>query len=154
MVVLATNRPSGLDPAVIDRMDEALELRSRGHTSASASWNSTSGSTSWPPAPPPAAPAPAPAARPARLRAALGGRGSDADRITVSGVGEEELWEAANQTEGFSGRELAKFMASVQAAVYGAHEPVLTAAMFRRVLALKVHEHTQRRAFVEGTAAM
>ncbi len=37
---------------------------------------------------------------------------------------------AAQRMEGFSGREIAKFMASVQAAVYGGHESVLTREMF------------------------
>lgn len=39
-----------------------------------------------------------------------------------------------------------------QAAVYGSHEAALTPGLFERVLQQKVHEHQQRRAFVEGTA--
>ena len=77
-------------------------------------------------------------------------RKSAADQIQVRGVGEEELWAAAQATEGFSGRELAKFMASVQATVYGSHEPVLTGDMFKRVLELKLKEHEQRQVFVAG----
>ena len=46
--------------------------------------------------------------------------------------------EAAAGTEGFSGRALAKMVASVQTAVYGGKQPVLTAALFRRVVQSKV----------------
>ncbi len=51
---------------------------------------------------------------------------------------------------GFSGRELAKFMASVQAAVYGSHEAELTPAIFENVLKLKLAEHRQRVVFAAG----
>jgi hypothetical protein len=60
------------------------------------------------------------------------------------------LWEIAEATKGFSGRELAKFMASVQATVYGSHEPVLTSDMLRSVLELKLKEHKQREIFASG----
>jgi hypothetical protein len=39
--------------------------------------------------------------------------------------------------QGFSGRELAKLIASVQAAVYGSHEAVLTPEMFLGVVDVK-----------------
>jgi len=77
-------------------------------------------------------------------------RKSEADEIRVNGITEAMLWEAAEKTEGFSGRELAKFMASVQAAVYGSHEPVLTPAIFENVLNLKLAEHQQRTIFAAG----
>lgn len=53
-------------------------------------------------------------------------------------VNEALVAEAAVGTEGFSGRELAKMVASVQTAVYGGREPVLTASLFRRVVKSKV----------------
>lgn len=148
-VVLATNRPADLDPAVIDRMDEALEFDLPGTaerkrildiyfdkyimkagTAEGGAGSATSTGVM------------------ERLSNWLRRRKSAADVITVNGVGEDQLWEAAQATEGFSGRELAKFMASVQAAVYGSHEPVLTKDMFARVLQLKLKEHGQRQAFV------
>ena len=52
--------------------------------------------------------------------------------------------EAAEKTTGFSGRELAKLMASVQAAVYGTSEARLTDSMFRMVLDLKLKQHSMR----------
>jgi hypothetical protein len=46
------------------------------------------------------------------------------------GVDDALLQRAADQMKGFSGREIAKFMASVQAAVYGGQESVLTRETF------------------------
>ena len=53
-------------------------------------------------------------------------------------VNDAAIAEAAAATDGFSGRELAKMIASVQTAVYGGREPVLTVDLFRRVVAAKV----------------
>lgn len=67
-----------------------------------------------------------------RVSMLLRGRKLAADRITVdSGVNDALLASAAKRMEGFSGREIAKFMASVQAAVYGSAQPVLTADIFK-----------------------
>lgn len=143
-VVLATNRPSDLDPAVIDRMDEALEfdLPSKDERKkiidiyydkyvTKSSSELASGILD-------------------KMKNFLLRRKSEADEIRVNGITEAMLWEAAEKTEGFSGRELAKFMASVQAAVYGSHEPVLTPAIFENVLNLKLAEHQQRTVFAAG----
>lgn len=61
------------------------------------------------------------------------GRRADADRIKIQGVDDALLQDVARRTEGFSGRELAKLMASAQAAAYGSVDGVLTAEMFTRV---------------------
>jgi len=143
-VVLATNRPSDLDPAVIDRMDEALEfgLPSEDerkkiieiyfdkYIRSAASSVSTTATDN--------------------VKNFLLGRKSQADEIRVNGITEDMLRKAAKKTEGFSGRELAKFMASVQAAVYGSHETELTPAIFESVLKLKLAEHRQREIFARG----
>ena len=50
----------------------------------------------------------------ARLSALLRGRRGSADAIKVEGVTGDHLQAAARVTTGFSGRELAKLMASVQ----------------------------------------
>ncbi|CAI9262403.1 unnamed protein product [Lactuca saligna] len=55
------------------------------------------------------------------------------------------LREAAAKTDGFSGREVAKLMASVQAVVYGSENCVLDPLLFREVVDYKVVEHQQRR---------
>ena len=146
-VVLATNRPSDLDPAVIDRMDEALEFDLPGAAERKrildiyfdkyilkAGSEESSGNEGIF----------------KRLSNILLRRKLVADKISVKNVDDTLLWEIAEATEGFSGRELAKFMASVQATVYGSHEPVLTADMMRTVLDLKLKEHKQREIFAEG----
>jgi len=150
-VVLATNRPADLDPAVIDRMDEAMEFALPGSQERKRIIDiyfdkyvvkaGTEGG---------GAGAGASQSFMERIGNALRRRKSAADRIEVRGVEDSHLWAAAEATEGFSGRELAKFMASVQAAVYGSHEPVLTADMFERVLDMKLKEHQQRAMFVQG----
>ncbi|KAI8103164.1 hypothetical protein M9434_005947 [Picochlorum sp. BPE23] len=143
-VVLATNRPSDLDPAVIDRMDEALEfglpsLEERKkiidiyfdkyitHATAGPAVSFSE-----------------------RVKNFILRRKTKADEIRVNGVTEQMLWDAAGKTSGFSGRELAKFMASVQAAVYGSHESVLTPSIFENVLEMKLKEHKQRTIFSSG----
>ena len=59
------------------------------------------------------------------------------------------MQDAAQRTEGFSGRELAKLLASVQAAVYGSTNTTLTRDLWQKVVSQKLREHSQRRAFLE-----
>ena len=85
----------------------------------------------------------------ASIRKTLGG--SEQVKVEVKGITEEVLREAARKTEGFSGRELAKLLASVRGAVYGEKESVLTSDVFREVVDYKVAEHQQRKNLnVEG----
>jgi len=51
---------------------------------------------------------------------------------------------AAQQTEGFSGRELAKLMAAVQAAAYATRDATLTPDIFSRVVSSKVRQHAAK----------
>ena len=46
-----------------------------------------------------------------------------------------------------AGREIAKFLAAVQAAVYGGQQAVLTPAVWDTVLQRKLFEHREREAF-------
>lgn len=67
-----------------------------------------------------------------RISMMLRGRKLSADRITLDpGVNQQLLQSAAARMEGFSGREIAKLMASVQAAVYGSATTVLTPEIFK-----------------------
>lgn len=103
VMVLATNRPSDLDSAVLDRVDEALEFPLPGEEERlkllklylekyiAQAGNFSRGWRSW-------------------LR-------GQQDKIEIKGITEEVLREAAEKTEGFSGREIAKLMASVQVAL-------------------------------------
>lgn len=69
---------------------------------------------------------------------------------SVEGVTEAHVQEAADATAGFSGRELAKMISSIQTAVYGSTQAVLTPQLFRSVVSRKVAEHVQRQVFAEG----
>eukprot|EP00897_Mesotaenium_endlicherianum_P006693 jgi/Mesen1/6051/ME000308S05241 len=80
-------------------------------------------------------------------------RGRPQSGIEVKGVSADVIREAAEKTEGFSGREVAKLMASVQGAVYGSKESVLTAEIFREVVDYKVAEHRLRRQLAADGAA-
>jgi ATPase family AAA domain-containing protein 3A/B len=152
MVVLATNRPGDLDDAVIDRMDEAIHfdlpeqaqrmkllqlyldkyIVKAGTAEGEAGSGKSSGLVQ-------------------RISLMLRGRKLAADRITVDpGVNEQLLQAAAARMEGFSGREIAKLMASVQAAVYGSTTTLLTTDIFNRVLEAKLKEHEARKSFMLG----
>ncbi|XP_065865280.1 uncharacterized protein [Euphorbia lathyris] len=132
VLALATNRPGDLDSAVADRIDEVLEF-----------------------------PLPGEEERFKLLKlyldkyiaqAGSGKTGSwfknlfkkQQQKIEIKGVTDDIIKEAAAKTEGFSGREIAKLMASVQAAVYGSQNCELDASLFREVVDYKVAEHQQR----------
>ncbi|RYQ80174.1 hypothetical protein Ahy_Scaffold1g106756 isoform B [Arachis hypogaea] len=65
-------------------------------------------------------------------------------KITVKDLSEDVLREAAKKTEGFSGREIAKLVAGVQAAVYGRPDCTLDSQLFKEIVDYKVVEHHQR----------
>nr|XP_010940075.1 ATPase family AAA domain-containing protein 3 [Elaeis guineensis] len=130
VLVLATNRPGDLDAAVTDRIDEVIEF-----------------------------PLPREEERFKLLKLYLNqyiSRGDDGEsgwrslfkrkqqKIVVKDVTEDVLHEAARKTEGFSGREIAKLMASIQAAVYGRPDCVLDSQLFMEIVDYKVAEHQQR----------
>ncbi|CAI7787753.1 unnamed protein product [Closterium sp. NIES-54] len=142
VLVLATNRPEDLDSAVTDRIDEMMEfplpreeerfrlLQLYLHRYVT---NSQDGRKWW----------------------KRGGGGiavafRKQEKIEVKGISEDVLRDAARKMEGFSGREIAKFMASVRGAVYGSKESVLDAQLFQDVVDYKVAEHRQRRDLVAG----
>ena len=100
VLVLATNRASDLDSAVLDRVDEVLEFPLPGEEERlkllhlylekyiAQAGSHSRGWRSW-------------------LR-------GQQEKIEIRGITEDVLREAAQKTEGFSGREIAKLMASVQ----------------------------------------
>lgn len=130
VLVLATNRPGDLDSAITDRIDEMIEF-----------------------------PLPREEERLKLLKLYLNKYLSDEDdsaskwgflfkkrqqKITIKDLSEDVIREAAKKTEGFSGREIAKLIASVQAAVYARPDCVLDSQLFREVVDYKVAEHHQR----------
>lgn len=131
VLALATNRPGDLDSAVADRIDEVLEF-----------------------------PLPGEEERFKLLKLYLDkyiAKAGDSkpswfnlfrrqqQKIEIKNITDDVIREAAVKTEGFSGREIAKLMAGVQAAVYGSIDCELNPALFREVVDYKVAEHQQRR---------
>ncbi|BBH07929.1 AAA-type ATPase family protein [Prunus dulcis] len=129
VLVLATNRPGDLDSAITDRIDEVIEF-----------------------------PIPGEEERFKLLKLYLNKYLCDEGESSKSGIfvkkkpqkieikdfSDDLIREAARKTEGFSGREIAKLMASVQAAVYGRPDCVLDSQLFKEIVEYKVAEHHQR----------
>ncbi|KAL4302891.1 hypothetical protein GQ457_10G014910 [Hibiscus cannabinus] len=140
VLALATNRPGDLDSAVADRIDEVLEFPLPGEDERFKllkvyldKYIAQAGSR-----------------KPSLFENLFK---KQQQKIEIKGLTDDILREAAAKTEGFSGREIAKLMASVQAAVYGSENCVLDPSLFREVVDYKVAEHQQRRklAAVDGS---
>ncbi|CAO2830466.1 unnamed protein product [Amaranthus hypochondriacus] len=135
VLVLATNRPGDLDAAVTDRIDDVIEFPLPGeeerfkllklYMNKYLSGNDSDDTESkWGPV--------------FKIR-------KKPKNITLKDFSEDVIREAASKTEGFSGREIAKLIASVQAAVYGRPDCVLDSQLFREIVDYKVSEHHQRK---------
>ncbi|XP_045817386.1 ATPase family AAA domain-containing protein 3C [Trifolium pratense] len=129
VLVLATNRPGDLDSAITDRIDEVIEFPVPGEEERLKLLN-------------------------LYLNKYLRDESNNSkgglflkkqpQKITIKDISEDVLKEAAKKTEGFSGREIAKLMASVQAAVYGRPDCSLDSKLFKEIVDYKVVEHHQR----------
>ena len=64
--------------------------------------------------------------------------------IKATGIDEKIMARVAQMTAGFSGREIAKLMISVQGAAYGSIDGMLTAQKFEQVVEWKVAEHRRK----------
>ncbi|XP_038998093.1 ATPase family AAA domain-containing protein 3-B-like [Hibiscus syriacus] len=140
VLALATNRPGDLDSAVADRIDEVLEFPLPGEDERFKlvklyldKYIAQAGSR-----------------KPGVIQNIL--KKQQQKKIDIKGLTDDILREAATKTEGFSGREIAKLMASVQAAVYGSENCVLDPTLFREVMDYKVAEHQQRRKLAAADA--
>lgn len=137
VLVLATNRPGDLDSAITDRIDEVIEFPlpkeeerfkllklylNKYICGDEGEGDSSSGVSKW---------------------GSLFSK-KTAQKITIKDLSDDVIQEAAQKTEGFSGREIAKLMASVQAAVYGRPDCVLDSQLFKENVDYKVAEHQQR----------
>ena len=153
MMVLATNRPEDLDAAVLDRVDDALEFplpefreRERLLLSHFSQCIGTPDTKTWRKAEPPA--------RGGRLRALMAGGQTPAE-VKLSGIGPQAFSRLADATGGFSGREIAKFMLSLQAHVFGSNEePHVDQKVLERVLAIKLKEHRSKGIFLRKDTAV
>ncbi|XP_027361486.1 ATPase family AAA domain-containing protein 3-B-like [Abrus precatorius] len=132
VLALATNRPGDLDSAVSDRIDEVLEFPLPGEEERFkllklylVKYIAQAGSK-----------------KSGLVQNLFKGK---QQQIEIKGLSDDIIKEAATKTHGFSGREIAKLMASVQAAVYGSKNCVLDPALFCEVVDYKVAEHQQRR---------
>lgn len=130
VLVLATNRPGDLDSAITDRMDEVLEFPLPGEEERVNllkiyinKYLYNEGDS---------------------VSSKLSLFNKKPQKITVKDLSEDVIQEAATKTEGFSGREIAKLMASVQAAVYSRPDCLLDSQLFREIVDYKVAEHHQR----------
>ncbi|WOL05584.1 ATPase family AAA domain-containing protein 3-like isoform X1 [Canna indica] len=140
VLALATNRPGDLDSAVADRIDEVLEFPLPGEEERFKllklyldKYIARAGESK---------------------SSRLGLFRPQQQKIVIKGISDDVIREAAAKTEGFSGREIAKLMASVQAAVYGSQDCELNSGLFREVVDYKVAEHQQRRKLAgAGSAA-
>ncbi|KAF6148655.1 hypothetical protein GIB67_042614 [Kingdonia uniflora] len=137
VLALATNRPGDLDSAVSDRIDEVFEFPLPGEEERFKllklyldKYISKAGErkSSW---------------IPSFFR-------KEQRKIEIKGLTDDILREAAAKTENFSGRKIAKIMASVQAAVYGSQDCLLDPNLFREVIDYKVAKHQQRRNFADA----
>ena len=138
VMVLATNRPEDLDKAVLDRMDEALEI---GLPDLAARKRMVKlyfdklivrGADAGDDAP---------------AKSFIGGlfRRSKPERpIQVKDITDADLDEVATATEGLSGREISKLMAAVQAAAHGSVDGACTKAMLEEVTQTKLVEHERK----------
>ncbi|XP_024184095.1 ATPase family AAA domain-containing protein 3C [Rosa chinensis] len=129
VLVLATNRPGDLDSAITDRIDEVIEFPLPGEEERFKLLK-------------------------LYLNKYLSGEENTSkwgflykkqpQKITMKDLSNDVIREAARKTEGFSGREIAKLMAGVQAAVYGRPDCVLDSQLFEEIVDYKVAEHHQR----------
>lgn len=142
VLALATNRPGDLDSAVLDRIDEVLEFPLPGEDERFKllklyldKYIAQAGSR-----------------KSGVLQNILNIFKKQPQKIEIKGLTDDIIREAAAKTEGFSGREIAKLMASVQAAVYGSENCVLDPSLFREVVDYKAAEHQQRRKLADAVA--
>ncbi|XP_059624945.1 uncharacterized protein LOC132268180 [Cornus florida] len=141
VLALATNRPGDLDSAVADRIDEALEFPLPGEDERFKLLKLYLDKYI----------AQAGARKPGLFSKFFQ---KQQQKIEIKGLTEDILKEAAAKTGGFSGREVAKLMASVQAAVYGSEDCVLDPNLFREVVDYKVAEHQQRRKLADADGGL
>ncbi|GFY83364.1 P-loop containing nucleoside triphosphate hydrolases superfamily protein [Actinidia rufa] len=132
VLALATNRPGDLDSAVTDRIDEVLEFPLPGEDERFKLLKLYLDKYI----------AQAGARKPGFFSHLFW---KQQQKIEIKGLTDDILKEAAEKTEGFSGREIAKLMASIQAAVYGSKDCVFDPNLFREVVDYKVAEHQQRK---------
>jgi ATPase family AAA domain-containing protein 3A/B len=139
MLVMATNRPGDLDRAIGDRVDEAMifdlpdePARRKLVKQYFQKYIVESGSEA--------------------RTGPFGLFQRAAARIQVEGIDDAYLDGIAHRTEGFSGREIAKLMISVQGNVYGRSSTKLTQEIMEETVQWKLKEHDAKDSFATSDA--
>jgi len=159
LLVLASNRPEDLDAAVLDRIDEVVhfplpERQQResilrlyfekyvGTIREKPGSDGKAGSGAWE------------GATPVHRSRSWSGLTGGVQDIELQGFSAGALQKAAERTHGFSGRELAKLMAAVQAHVYasggGGRGMHMTIEEFMEIVGKKKEEHDVKTRFNEA----
>lgn len=123
MVVLASNIPESLDPAVLDRIDDTIEFELPGLEERKKLLSLYFD---------------------VYINQKTPAKG--VSKIMVSGWTDRTFDELATETEGFSGRQLAKFIISLQSAVYSGVQADLTPALAFSILQYKSKHDVTRKA--------
>ena len=154
MMVLATNWPEDLDAAVLDRIDDALEFplpafeqREELLLSHFTRCVGAPDTKTWKVA--------IPSCQRREGLAALLPRGREGPgTVKLTGLGPKSFANLADKTGGFSGREIAKLMLSLQAHVFGSDGDLeVSLQVLQRVLTIKLKEHRAKGVFLEKDAA-
>merc|ERR1711924_5361 len=146
MMVLATNRPGDLDSAVTDRVDEAFSFPLPGLVERAAMlklyFDTFITSTSrhpgglW--------------SHLCHSKLLFGPFARQHYGICAEPMTDEAFLKLARELDGFSGREIAKLMISVQGTAYGTSSGHLSHEMLRRVVKWKVDEHHAKHRMARG----
>jgi ATPase family AAA domain-containing protein 3A/B len=120
MMVYASNQPAQFDGAVMDRIDEMVEFD-----------------------------LPGPEERKKMIamyieKYLLNPPGRFAKKVTTQDIGDAEIDEVVNQTEGFSGRAISKLAIAWQAAAYGTQDAMLDRATFFKTVELHKNSSEQK----------
>ena len=126
MLVLATNRPTDLDRAVADRVDEHIQFDLPGEEERR---------------------------RLVRLYFDKYIGDGQPGLEPAADIDDAVLGEVAARLEGFSGRAISKLMISAQGAAYGSAEAVLSRAVLEEVVATKVAQRTRQQEMREEQGA-
>uniref|UniRef100_A0A7R9YFF6 AAA+ ATPase domain-containing protein n=1 Tax=Pinguiococcus pyrenoidosus TaxID=172671 RepID=A0A7R9YFF6_9STRA len=116
MMVVATNQPQALDDAVTDRVDEIVEVGLPGVGERLSMLNQYMEEY---------------LLNPPKRTGLFSGTATE---IKVTGITDGHLAQVAKDTEGFSGREIAKLVIAWQAAAYGTENAELNVELMKQVL--------------------
>jgi ATPase family AAA domain-containing protein 3A/B len=123
-MILATNRPGDLDAAVLNRIDDALEFPNPGQDERRQLIEMY------------------------LKRYVIENKSVQGQpiKIDIDPTKLNKMYdELAKNTEGFSGRDIAKTLSAVQAAVYGSIDGILTEDIFNHVVGYKLKEFEKRK---------